>query len=382
MKMPAHRASRKRKTERAIPNAIPAAGNRTHLAGPWIRAVLQSSSQAILAVDRDGRIASASPAAERLYGYGAGEMLQLPLENLIPERYRERHSVHFKEWFSQPRARPMNIGVELSCLRKDGVEFAAEASLSYADRPEGGWVVAFLSDITERRERERMLADYRERIQKLTAGLIAAQESGNRELARELHDVVSQELARVGMEISTLKKAAGSLVRSLTELGERVSRLARDLHRSAREIHPAILEHLGLEAALLEECDAFQQRSGIPVRFKAATIPAMAPDVALCLYRVAQESLRNIAKHAAGTDAVTVTLTGEANGVTLRIRDTGGGFELDQALRKGGLGLISMEERVRSLNGELTIHSRPGSGTVVSASVPLGVGREKCAAQS
>jgi PAS domain S-box-containing protein len=346
------------------------------LAESWTHAILQSSSQAILAVDRNRRIVLANPAAERMYGYSAEEMLQLPLESLIPERYRERHSAYFTESFSQPRARRINTAVELSCLRKDGVEFTAEASLSHVHRPEGGWVVLFLSDITERRERERMLAEYRERFQKLTAALIAAQEGGNRELARELHDVVSQELARLGMEISTLKKEAGSLVRNLTDLGERVRRLARDLHRSAREIHPAILEHLGLEAALLEECDAFQHRSGIPVRFKAATIPAMASGVALCLYRVAQESLRNIARHAAATDSVTVTLTGETNGVTLRIRDTGGGFELDQALKKGGLGLISMEERVRSMNGELTIDSRPGSGTVVSVFVLLGVGRE------
>lgn len=368
--------------ERAIPSAIQARESRMHPGEDWTRVILQSSSQAILAVDRDGRIVLANPAAERMYGYSPGEMLQLPLESLMPERYRERHSVYFKESFSQRSARPANVGVELSCLRKDGVEFASEASLSYVHRPEGDWVVAFLSDITGRRERERMLADYREKIQKLTAGLIAAQEGGNRELARELHDVISQELARVGMEISILKKAAGSQVRSLTELGERVSRLAQDLHRSAREIHPAILEHLGLEAALLEECDAFQRRFGIPVQFRAATIPAMAADVALCLYRVAQESLRNIAKHARDSDSVRITLAGEANGVTLRIQNTGNGFELDQALKKGGLGLISMKERVHSMSGELTISSHPGSGTAVNAFVPLGVGREKCAAQS
>jgi PAS domain S-box-containing protein len=280
MKKPATRVSRKR--------------TRMHPDEAWACAILQNADQGILAVDRDGRIVTANPAAERMYGYGAGEMLQLPLESLMPARHRERHAAHFKQWFSKPRARPMTAGVELSCLRKDGVEFAAEASLSYIDEPDGVLGVAFVSDVTGRQQSERMLADYRKRLQKLTTGLMAAQKTGNRELARELHDVFSQELAGVGMEISLLKEAAGSdskLAEHLSELGERVSRVAKDLHRSAREIHPAIL-------------------------------------------------------------------------------------------KKGGLGLISMQERVRAMNGELTINSKPGVGTVVTAFVPLSEGREQCTAPS
>lgn len=93
--------------------------------------------------------------------------------------------------------------------------------------------------------------------------------------------------------------------------------------------------------------------------------------VALCLYRVAQECLRNIGKHAANTDRVWVSLTGNADGISLKVQDSGGGFELNEALNKGGLGLISMEERLRLVNGKIAIRSQPGQGTTVEACVPL-----------
>jgi two-component system CheB/CheR fusion protein len=341
-----------------------------------VRAMMESAAQAILAVNQGGRIVMANPAAERMYGYGAQELMGLALENLMPERYRERHAAHLKEWFAQPRGRPMSTGVELSCLRNDGTEFAAEASLSFITSTGAILGVAFVSDITERKKTERTLADYQQQLQKLTAGLISAQESGNRAIARELHDVFSQELAAVGMEISSLKKQAksrGDLAGRLADLGKKISGLARDIHRTSRELHPAILEELGLEPALRQECEAFQQRSEIPTKFTAKNVPSgLAKDTALCLYRVAQESLRNIAKHAEDADAVRVSLLGSPEGITLRIEDTGDGFELEEALKKGGLGLISMEERVRLVNGRLTLQSEPGKGTEVTAFVPHG----------
>ena len=101
-------------------------------------------------------------------------------------------------------------------------------------------------------------------------------------------------------------------------------------------------------------------------------MPAGLPnDVALCLYRVAQEGLRNIQKHAANSEAVRASLTGSPEGITLRIEDSGDGFDLDEARKKGGLGLISIEERVRLVNGKLTIQSQPGKGTTITAFVPL-----------
>lgn len=340
-----------------------------------VRAIMESAAQAVLACNQEGRIVLVNTAAEKMYGYKRDELIGQALESLVPEGLKKRHALHRAAWFKEPRNRPMGLGLDLAGRRKDGSEFPLEVSLSNIGSGAGTLAVAFVSDITERKKNERTLLEYKDHLQKLTGTLLSAQETGNREVARELHDVFSQELAAVGMEISSLKedaKSGADLAGRLSELGKKITRLAADIHRTSRELHPAILEELGLEPALREECESFHQRSGIPVQFAAEGVPAGLPnDVALCLYRIAQESLRNIHKHAADADAVRVSLTGSPEGVTLRVEDTGDGFDLDEARAKGGLGLISMEERVRLVNGKLTVQSQPGKGTTVIAVVPL-----------
>jgi len=214
-----------------------------------------------------------------------------------------------------------------------------------------------------------------EQLQRLTGELFSMQEQRNREVARELHDVFSQELVGVGMEIALLKQAVKSdvdLTGRVSEIESKIASLREGLHRTSRVLHPAILEDLGLEAALRQECDLFQKTSGIQTEFTAKQVPAEIPqDVALCLYRVIQECLRNISKHAPDTDRVRTSLTGGAEGITVIVEDNGDGFELNEALRKGGLGLISMEERIRLVKGKLTIQSQIGKGTTVTAFVPL-----------
>jgi len=139
----------------------------------------------------------------------------------------------------------------------------------------------------------------------------------------------------------------------------------------SRRLHPAILGDLGLEAALQEECDSFSQQTGIPVEFHARYVPRRLPeDIALCLYRVAQESLRNIRRHAQAVD-VRLFLASDGEVVTLSIEDSGDGFDLEEVRGKGGLGLISMEERARLVNGILKMSSQPGVGTRVEVRLPL-----------
>jgi PAS domain S-box-containing protein len=227
-------------------------------------------------------------------------------------------------------------------------------------------------DVTEFKQTQEALAEYRQQLQRLTAGLLTAQESESRELARELHDVISQELAVVAMEISSLKEnVKPGVAGRLSEIGNRAGRLANDIHQTSRQLHPTVLEELGLEPALRQECQAFQERSGILTRFTAkGVLPELSKDARLCLYRVAQESLRNVGKHAADARAVRVSLEGDLQGVTLVVKDSGGGFEVDRALKKGGLGLISMEERMRLVKGTLRIRSAPAKGTTVTAFVP------------
>jgi signal transduction histidine kinase len=229
---------------------------------------------------------------------------------------------------------------------------------------------------TELERNQRALEEYKQRLQELTAGLLNAQENASRALARDLHDVFSQELSVLATQIFALQEESKSndeLASRLSELGARSVRLAHNLHRTSHELHPTILEDLGLKAALAEECDTFQERSRIRTHFTAENIPATLPaGVSVCLYRVTQESLRNIGKHAANCNAVRVILSG-SRGVTLCIEDNGEGFNLEDAHKKGGLGLISIEERVRLVNGSLSIRSEPGKGSSLEVVVPIGV---------
>jgi signal transduction histidine kinase len=231
------------------------------------------------------------------------------------------------------------------------------------------------AELVERKRSEAAILRYQQELQALTARLIEAQELESKFLARELHDVFSQKLAVLGMEMAALARGSApssqALGDGLLKFTEQLGALAKDIHRISRQLHPAILDDLGLAAALKNECIAFSEQYGIPTEFFPGDNPQALPeDISLCLYRVAQESLRNIGKHG-GAAGVRVALTGSVGEIALAIEDRGQGFDLGTIKGKKGLGLVSMEERVRLVNGTLSIQSKPGKGTCVRVRVPL-----------
>lgn len=228
------------------------------------------------------------------------------------------------------------------------------------------------ADMIQHRRNEAALLKYQEEFRDLTARLIEVQEAQTRNLARELHDDVSQQLAAIGLTIAGLAQTSGMAGQAtLMRVVEDINRLAFNVHRVSRQLHPAILEDLGLAAALKSECLAFSEQYGMAAEFESVAVPQSIPrDVALCLYRIAQESLRNAGKHAGGS-TVHVTLRGTATELTLLVEDRGVGFDREMIKDKRGLGLVSMEERVRLVSGTLAVTSRPGDGTQIVASVPL-----------
>jgi PAS domain S-box-containing protein len=226
-------------------------------------------------------------------------------------------------------------------------------------------------DINERKETE-------EALRKLSGRLISSQEEERRRLARELHDDLTQCLAALAIEAGKLEQQLESsqdpAAEPLRRIRKGIAELSADVHAIARQLHPAILDDLGLVKAIESECMIFSRREGIQVRFRARKVPAALPrDVALCLYRILQGGLWNIAKHAK-TRKADVKLTGQDCSILLSIRDYGIGFDPAGGRRKGSLGLASMEERVRLIRGRLSIRSKPGEGTIIEVRAPVAGG--------
>lgn len=212
-------------------------------------------------------------------------------------------------------------------------------------------------------------------LEDLAGRLIAAQEEERKRIARDLHDDFSQRLAALAIE-------AGALARRLKERGEEADRavklerlrrgialLGDDIHGVARRLHAATIEDLGLVAAVQAECRAFFKRGGPPVELEiAGEFEALAADVSLALFRIVQEALRNMEKHAAAQQVV-VRCTRTPAGASLLVRDDGVGFE-PRSMGRAGLGLSSMTERVRLLGGQIQVESAPGQGTSISVTLP------------
>lgn len=336
------------------------------------RALMESAPQAVLGHREKGRITLANSAAETMFGYSRQELTRLTIDELLPRNRRREHARHRAGWSSNPEVRPMGLGLDTNGRRKDGSEFPVKVGLSHIETKEGMLAVSIVSDLTDREKAETALIKYR---RELTARLLSIQEAETRLLARELHDDLTQKLAALGMETSALAKSAtrspASLAGRIRDLGQKISGLSDDIHRMSRRLHPAILDDLGLEAALREECLSSSRRLGIPVQFQADGVPRSLPgDVALCLFRVAQESLSNIAKHAKAKD-VRMILARHDSELVLLVEDAGRGFNIDEVRGKGGLGLVSMEERVRLVHGDFSISSHPGKGTEIEVHVPL-----------
>jgi signal transduction histidine kinase len=232
-----------------------------------------------------------------------------------------------------------------------------------------------------RRRAEKDLRETQRELQALPGRLLQAQEAERRRIARELHDDLNQGLALLAVELDLLgqrpPESAAELGGRLHGLSAHVKQLSSDVHDLSRNLHPSKLEQLGLVAGVRGLCKEQVNAHRLEVEFAHQEMPLSIPgDTVLCVYRIAQEALGNVVKHS-GARHARVELGGGSDEVILRITDDGVGFDLDSAEGNGGLGLVSMRERLRLVGGRIVIDSRPSAGTRIDVHVPLGpAGRE------
>ncbi len=202
--------------------------------------------------------------------------------------------------------------------------------------------------------------------------LLTAHEDERRRLARELHDDVTQRLARLAIDAARFESLESHTHDGTSQsVHKELVRLSEDMHALSYRLHPSILDDLGLAEALKAECAEISRHQPVRVDIDVQRVPdALPPDIALCMFRVAQEALRNVARHAKASVA-TVILAPAGGGLSLAVSDNGVGFDIEVTRSRPSLGCASMGERVRLLGGRLGIKSAPGEGTTISAWVPL-----------
>ena len=225
----------------------------------------------------------------------------------------------------------------------------------------------FMIDVSERKRAEEALKD-------LGGRLIAAQEEERRRVARELHDDFNQRLALLSLELEQLGKKIPKplgLRENVKRLQTQAQEIAAEIHRLSYRLHPSKLDHVGLAAAVKSLCAELTESGKLKVEFHQTGFPAaLDRDVTLCVFRIAQEGLRNCVKHS-GAESARIVLTRTRNAVRLVVSDNGCGFKANTALMENGLGFISMKERLHVLGGQMNVYSRPQRGTRIEISVPI-----------
>jgi PAS domain S-box-containing protein len=336
-----------------------------------LRLLLDSTAEAIYGIDLEHRCTFCNPACLRALGYERiDEVLGKNMHELI-HHSRANETLFPVEECRVHRVTQTGEGVHAedeAFWRANGTSFPAEY-WSYPQRREQklvGAVVAFI-DITGRKLAEAALAS-------VSRKLIEAQEQERARIGRELHDDIAQRLSLLAIELEQLRQSppnSSEVSSRISELHKQTSEIAADVQSLSHELHSAKLQYLGLAPAMRGFCREFGEQQKLEIDFQTHDLPSpVLPDTALCLFRVLQEALHNSAKHS-GVRHFEVRLWGTSYEIQLTVIDSGAGFDREAAKQSRGLGLISMEERLKLVNGTLSIDSQPKRGTKIHASVPF-----------
>ncbi|HYW58325.1 MAG TPA: PAS domain-containing sensor histidine kinase [Polaromonas sp.] len=337
-------------------------------AAALLAGMLDSAMDGIITVDHTQRVVLYNRAAEKMFGWPRASVLGQPLDRLIPTRFQAGHGEHIRRFASTGvTSRRMGDGTVVHGVRANGEEFPMDASISQLNTADGKLYTVILRDVTDRvRAQEERSA--------FAAAVNAVREEEKTRVARELHDELAQSLTALKMDAMWLRdQADGAPASAHTKLTEMLAMLDHTIaatRRIAADLRPLLLDDLGLVPAIEWLAHTFEQRTAVVCRLSYDESMELPEPYATAVFRIVQEALANVAKHAGASEA-DITIERLPGRISLTVRDNGRGFLAGAPRKPQSLGLMGLRERAVLLKGQVEIDSEPGRGTCVKVSIPL-----------
>ncbi|MEO8407789.1 MAG: PAS domain S-box protein, partial [Oxalobacteraceae bacterium] len=338
--------------------------------------IIDAAPGPMLLVANDGIIIYANRAAQSAFGYPRNELMGQNVDKLVPLRSRSSHVRYRKNFETSRTQHPSDVKRPLNAVRKDGTEFPVEISLSPFQMDGQAVVIASIRDITERKQAAELLQQSFAQLRRLSDHQQNLKEDERKRIAQDIHDDLGQNLLALKMDVDTLYARTGNAHPRLhTQVGfalKNIIATIQSVKSIINDLRPAALE-LGLYPAVKWQLKQFERRNAI-----ACILATIEPEPefglddgqTLAVFRIFQESLANIARHARATE-VEIALNRDESGFTMQVKDNGKGLQPGDRRKANSFGLIGIKERIHSLGGKLVIASNPGNGTVLSISIPL-----------
>ena len=336
--------------------------------------LFKSAPNGVLVVNDKGEISLLNAQIESMFAYSRAELLGRTVDILVPDRFRRAHSEFRKSFMRAPQARPMGAGRDLFGRRRDGTEFPVEIALNPITSKCKNVILITVIDISVRKSAETSLAAALVEQDELRRRMMQAQELERLRLARDLHDETGQNLTAAMLQLKEVESQLEEKGRDrLRVLRLQMEEIGKTLHRVASQLRPASIDELGLTTALSNHLAEWSMQYGIAADFQCVglDLDRLGDEARTTIYRVVQECLTNVAKHAKQARNVGVVIERVGASLRLIVDDDGPGLQSTSAgKRNGGLGLPGMRERLALIGGQLEIETSE-TGTTIFALIPL-----------
>ncbi len=342
-----------------------------------LSAVLETAVDAIVTIDDTGVVTSFNPAAERIFGYRATEVIGHDVNVLMPEPYHSEHHRYISNYLNTGKKKIIGIGREVVGRRKDGSIFPIELTVSEINYETEHLFTGIVRDITERKKSEQERWLYQQQLRDLASQLSIAEERERRVIASELHDQVGQTLAAAKIKLGTLQQAdcPHAVVRGLSEVRSLIEATIESTRALTFDLVSPVLHELGLDAAIESLIEDFRVRHNLSFHLENdGQDKPLSEGARVVLFKAVRELLFNIVKYARAR-TVHVSVKRVDTSVCICVEDDGLGFDTPeegfQVSPRGGFGLFNIHERLDYLGGRLDVDSQQGRGTRITLTAPL-----------